>query len=154
MKAKNKKSLIALLLLFCILLSYFLWPLFRPVVIVAIHENGEFSSVLVKNFPFTDRGKINWWLKNKDILKEKYNIPQPAKDGFFSIIFWDFADGYKEEGKSDRRCFNDMKPPKNCIDKNRVFSVSDSKNMGITFTTHSEIYRMKKNGTIIRDETD
>ena len=150
----NKKMLYSLLLIGCALLGVFLWLSLRSVEVVAVHEDGEFSSVLVRNFPFTDRGKISWWLKNKDILKAKYNIPKPADDGFFSIVFWDFGDSYKEEGKYDRRCFEDMKPPKNCIEKNRVFSVSDSENMGLSFTTHDEIYRMRKNGKIVKDESD
>lgn len=94
MKSKNKKNLWALLLISCALLGYFLLLSFRPVEVVAVHEDGEFSSVLVKNFPLTDRGKIDWWIKNNAILKEKYNIPKAASDGFFSIIFWDFGDGY------------------------------------------------------------
>ncbi len=57
------------------------------------------------------------------MLKDKYSIPKPASDGFYTVIFWDFGDGYKEEGKYDRRCFDDMKTSKNCIDKTR-FSLS------------------------------
>jgi len=153
-KIKSRKMLYALLLIGCTLSGVLLWLSVRSVEIVAVHEDREFTSVLVRNFPYTDRGKINWWLKNKDILKAKYNIPKPANDGFSSIVFWDFGDGYKEEEKYDRRCFNDMKPPKNCIEKNRVFSVSDSKNMGLSFTTHDEIYRMRKNGKIVKDGAD
>ena len=152
MKGKSTKTLYALLLMISILTSALLLSSFSSVEIVAVHEDAEFSSVLVKNFPFTDQGKIRWWQKNKDMLKEKYDIPKTASDGFFSIVFWDFGDGYKEEEKYDRRCFADMKPPKNCIEKNRVFSVSDSKNMGVTFTTHDEIYRTGINGKIVKDE--
>ncbi|WON78997.1 DUF943 family protein [Serratia sp. UGAL515B_01] len=39
-----------------------LWLLNRPIEIVAVHQDENFSSVLVKNFPITDQGKINWWL--------------------------------------------------------------------------------------------
>jgi len=154
MTAKSKKTLYALLLIGASLLGIFIWLSVRSVEVVAVHEDGEFSSVLVRNFPFTDRGKISWWLKNKNILKTKYNIPNPASDGFFSIVFWDFGDGYKEEEKYDRRCFDDMEITKNCIDKKRVFSVSDSKNMGLSFTTNNKIYRMKKSGKIVKDGAD
>jgi len=153
-QANIKKTLYTLLLMGSILPGVVFWLSARSVEIVAVHEDGEFSSVLVRNFPFTDRGKIKWWQKNKDMLKEKYNIPKTANDGFFSMVFWDFGDGYKEEGKYDRRCFEDIKAPENCIEKNRVFSVSDSKNMGISFTTNDEIYRMVKNGKIVKDEAD
>lgn len=130
MKSKKTKVLCALLLISLLLFAYCILFQSRQVDIIAVHEDGEFSSVLVKNFPITDKGKIEWWIKNSQKLKEKYKIPNPANDGFFSIVFWDFGDGYKEEGKYDRRCFPDMKPPKNCIEKDRIFSVSDSKIWG------------------------
>ena len=85
MKSKSKKVLCALLLIICALLGYFLLLPFRPVEIIAVHEDGEFSSVLVRNFPFTERGKIDWWIKNNTKLKEKYSIPKPANDGFFVV---------------------------------------------------------------------
>ncbi|CAI2490328.1 hypothetical protein AWY96_15645 [Serratia plymuthica] len=148
MKVKNKKTLCTLLLIVCTLLGYFFWLSLRPVEIVAVHKDGEFSSVLVKNFPFTDKGKINWWLSNKEMLKEKYRTPEPASDGFFAITFWDFGEGYKEEGKYDRRCFDDMKTKFNCIDKNRIFSIENNKKNDTFFTVHDGIYRMNKNGNI------
>ncbi|WP_434462565.1 DUF943 family protein [Serratia plymuthica] len=150
MKVKNKKTLCTLLLIVCTLLGYFFWLSLRPVEIVAVHKDGEFSSVLVKNFPFTDKGKINWWLKNKEILKDKYQIPETASNRFFTITFWDFGEGYKEEGKYDRRCFDDMNTSKNCIDKNKVFSVENDRNNDILFSVYNGIYHMKKNGKLVK----
>jgi len=150
MRAKNKKIILALLIIGCVLIGYTSWLSLRPVEIVAVHQDGEFSDVLVKNFPFTDRGKINWWLKNNNILKEKHHIPEPGSDGFYSVTFWLFGSGYKEEGKYDRRCFEDMKTPINCIDKNKVFSVDKSRNMGISFSTSDQTYRTKENGKIVK----
>lgn len=154
MKSKNKKVICALLVISCVLLGYFLWLSLRAVEVVAVHEDGEFSSVLVRNFPFTDRGKIDWWIKNNAILKEKYNIPEPASDGFFSIVFWDFGDGYKEEGKYDRRCFADMKPPINCIDKNSLLMVNNSKNTGTYFSLDSGTYRINDSGKMVKNKSD
>ncbi|WP_152972211.1 DUF943 family protein, partial [Serratia rubidaea] len=68
MNVKNKKTKKIILIMGCIFLGYILWLLLRPVKIVAVHEDGNFSSVLVKSFPFTTRGKIEWWLQNKDML--------------------------------------------------------------------------------------
>jgi len=152
-RVKNKKTIALFTLAACVLLGYWLWLSLRPVEIVAVHRDGEFSSVLVKNFPFTDRGKISWWLKNKDMLKEKYNIPQPDKNAFFSIVFWDFADGYKERGKYDRRCFDDIQPPLNCIDKNRIFSIWNTTGNNFSFGVGDGEYTMDKNGSIIRNES-
>ena len=150
MKTKNKKKLYVLLKIGFTLLVFFLWLSLRSVEIVAVHEDEEFSSVLVRNFPFTDRGKISWWLKSKEVVNANYNIPTPAKAGFVSIVCWVVGEGDKAEATFARRCFDDMKPPENCIEKNRVFSVSDSKNMGISFTTNDEIYRMKESGEIVK----
>ncbi|WP_312064500.1 DUF943 family protein [Pantoea septica] len=150
MIAKIKKTLYALLLVAVVVFGYCLWLSLRPVEIIAVHQDGNYSDVLVKNFPLTDRKKISWWLKNKDMLKEKYNIPQPKKDGNFTVIFWLFGDGYKETDGYDRLCFEDMPPPKNCIDKNRVFSANHSRNMGVSFIVSGGIYRLKENGDIVR----
>jgi len=88
------------------------------------------------------------------MLKNKHEVPQPDTDGFFTVVFWDFGDGYKEEGKYDRFCFEDMKTPKNCIEKNKVFTVSYVRNMGLSFTTNNKIYRMKENGQIVKEVAD
>lgn len=154
MKAKNKNILCTLFTMSCVLMGYFfLFPL-RTTEVVAVHEDGEFSSVLVKNFPFTDRGKIDWWIKKNLELKEKYNIPKPDSDGFSSIVFWDFGDGYKEEGKYDRRCFTDMKPPINCIDKKSLMIVRNF-NKKITFISlDSGTYRIYKKGKIVKNKSE
>ncbi|UWS28975.1 DUF943 family protein [Erwinia pyrifoliae] len=152
MQAKSKKIFVALLLLGCALAGYFVWSSLRPVEIIAVHQRNNYSDILVKNFPFTDKEKINWWLKNKEILKDKYNAPEPASDEFFTITFWLFGDGYKEEGKYDRLCFDDMKTTVNCIEKEAVFSVSNSKNSGTRFTVHDGIYRITEKGEIIKVE--
>lgn len=154
MKVKLKTTLFALSFFACLLLACVLWLSLRTVEIVAAHENGNHSYILVKSFPFTDKGRINWWQENQDMLKNRHEVPQPDTDGFFTVVFWDFGDGYKEEGKYDRLCFEDMKPPRNCIEKNKVFTVSHGRNMGLSFTTNNKIYRMKKSGKIVKDESN
>jgi len=154
MKASKKRLLWVLILLSAILTSYVFWLSQRPVEIFAVHQDGEFSDVLVRTFPLTDKGKIAWWLKNKDMLKNKYNIPNPGPDGFFSINFWLFGNGYKTEGKYDRRCFEDMKTQENCIDKNKTFSVNKSRNMGVSFTGDSGVYFINDASEIIKRSSD
>jgi len=151
MKINIKKTAYTLLLAGGILHGCFLWYSHRPVEIIAIHDRGNnYISVLVRNFPLTDRGKINWWLKNKKLLKEKYNLPNSEKDESFSVTFWLFGDGYKEEGKYDRLCFDDMKTKVNCIEKDAVFSVDNSKNMGTMIRTYDGTYRVHKNGKVVK----
>lgn len=94
---------------------------------------------IIKKFPITDNGKIAWWLKNKDMLKGKYAPPE--SEGSFTVALWLFGEGYKEEGKYDRRCFEDMKTQKNRIDKNSLILVKKSKNSGMYFILDSGTYR-------------
>ena len=142
-----------LLLAGLVLLVSFLWLSLRPVKIVAVHQRNNYSDVLVKNFPFTDSGKINWWLKNKAMLKSRYNIPKPASYGNFTIIFWSFGNGYMEREYEDRLCFEDMKIEKNCIEKNMLFSVNND----IRGKTHlralnSGDYLLKEDGKVVKDD--
>ena len=151
MTGKIKKIFLVLLLAGAVISGYCLWLSLRPVEIVAVHHRGNgFSAVLVKSFPLTDTGKIHWWLKNQAMLKEKYNTPNYSQDASFHVTFWRFGEGYKEEGKYERLCFNDMLPPINCIDKDAVFSVNNSRNLGMTFETYEGYYRLKENGDIVK----
>jgi len=153
---KNKKAIALFFLAGCVFLGYWLWLSLRPVEIIAVHHReSNFSAILVKNTSFTDKGKINWWMENKAIFKEKYNVPNPAEDGSFSVTVWLFGEGYKEEGKYDRFCFNDIKSEKNCIEKDAVFTVTNSKNRGVFFTIYDgDNYRLGQNGDIIKVESD
>ncbi len=152
MRVTNKKTITLLVVAGCVLFAYWLWLLIRPIEIVAVHNDGSHSSVLVKAFPLTNNGKIDWWLKNKELLKDKYGIPVSDSNGSFTMVFWYFGDGYKEEGKYDRRCFDDMKTKVNCIEKEKAFTVTNSPNLGITFTVHDGVYQLQKNGDIIKIE--
>ena len=145
----NRLILLIVLLFVVLSILAFGWSL-RPVEIVAVHQRGNYSDVLVNNFPFTDKGKINWWLKNKEKIKKNYDIPQPASYGFFTIIFWDFGSGYKEPDKYDRVCFDDVREKENCIDKNKLFTVRNDRNGDIIFSFSDARYRLNKNGEITK----
>ncbi|RRZ96849.1 DUF943 family protein [Erwinia sp. 198] len=151
MKIKYKLVSYALLLAGILLSIYALWLTARPVKIVSIHHRSSgFSDVLVKSFPFTDKSKINWWLKNKKILMEKYHVPAPDKNGNFDLTFWSYGEGYKETDGYDRLCFDDMKPPLNCIEKDALFTVNKSPNLGTVFTVYNGgDYRLDKDGNIV-----
>lgn len=157
MKRKYTKIIFPVFLFAFVFITYFFWISLRPVSIVAVHQNDDYSSVLVKNFPITEKGEINWWLKNKKMLKNHYDIPKPDSDGDFGIVVWDFGEGYKEQGdesKDDRFCFADFKSPKNCIDKNMILYITYTKSSGISFITHNDEYRINKKGELVRDESD
>lgn len=130
--------------------GYLLWLWYRPMKIIAVHQSGSYSIVLVKDYPFSDREKMKWWLKNKAMLKVKYNIPKSDKDGRYHVILWDFDEGYKEEGKYDRLCFDDMKPPINCVDKNSLLIIGHTKDKITRFTVDDGIYILQDNGLIVK----
>ncbi|WP_312467696.1 DUF943 family protein [Pseudescherichia sp.] len=123
------------------------WFNLRPVEVVTVHQDNNFADILVHNFPLTDKGKIAWWLAHADALKVKYAFPRPDKYGLYSISFWDFRDGYKEDD-FDLLCFNDMKTKKNCVDKNFVFMVNNTRDGTVVFTTDIDKYTLK-NGKIV-----
>ncbi|EXU73793.1 DUF943 family protein [Erwinia mallotivora] len=150
MMIKYRASLFFLFILGGVILFFSLWMAFRPVKIVAVHVDHHCSDILVRNFPFIDQGKIKWWLENKSILKEKYNIPRPDSNGTFMVVFWLFGDGYIESDGYDSLCFNDMNVPKNCIEKRRVFSVETGRNGNILFTSGDAVYRMDKKRNIVK----
>lgn len=151
MKVKYKPVSGVLLLAGISLIGCAFWLTMRPVEIVAVHHRTSgFIDILVKAFHLTDKGKIKWWLENKKMLREKYQVPAPDKDGYFSLTFWSFGEGYKETDGYDRLCFDDKKPPLNCIEKDALFTVDKSPNLGTVFTVYEgSNYRLDDNGNIV-----
>ena len=84
------------------------------------------------------------------MLEKEYQTPRPDIDGSFYLTFWLFGEGYKEEGKYDRLCFKDMKPPINCIEKDRVFSVQTGRKGNLLFTVIEEVWCQLLKGFLIR----
>ncbi|PIJ43727.1 DUF943 family protein [Tatumella sp. OPLPL6] len=140
------KIMILIFFPFFAILTYYFSIILRPVEIIAVHNDYDFHSVLVKNFPFSDKNKIKWWINNQYFLKQQYGIPRPDKEGSFTIIFWNFGEGYKETDGYDRLCFNDVDLPKNCIDKDSLLFVKKEKYTGLEFWGDNGIYRIKENG--------
>lgn len=156
-KSKNKIILFIIFLLLSLVLTYFLWLFLRPVKIVNVHKDSDIIHILVENFPLTDKGKINWWLENEKKIKIHYNVSQSESHKSFTVIFWDFGNGYKEKGdesKDDRFCFSDLLPPKNCIEKSKLFYISSGKDTGISFVTDHAIYRIKNDGELVKMESN
>ena len=129
--------------------------LLKPTEIISVHDNHH---VLVKSFPIFDKTKIEWWKNNKNVLEEKYNFPRKYSDGSFSIMFWDYGEGYKALPETDQNadlaCFDDMKSKAHCIEKKVVLTVtcfdggkmSFDMNNGHTYlqlTETSELKRIK-----------
>lgn len=140
----------------------FLFLFFNKVImsaeIVDVHAEKYKSHLLVKHFPFTDRGKLKWWEDNRIMLKEKYNIPQPYESGRYSITVWDIGDGYLEEKPRENTffpshdvdylfCFDDMKVKKNCVDKeNWLMDISQNREGDLYIDVKGATYRQTENG--------
>ncbi|EXU76121.1 DUF943 family protein [Erwinia mallotivora] len=113
------------ILLVVILISgivFFFFSERKTTSVIDVHYNGRTAQVIVDELPFTDSGKLKWWLDSEGEILQKYKIPS-GDAGPFLITVYAFGDGYKEEGKEDRRCFDDITPPRNCLDKNRLMTI-------------------------------
>ncbi|WP_455815626.1 DUF943 family protein [Pseudomonas graminis] len=148
------KKIRIIMLMVAFLGGCLLWLWYRPVEVIAVHQRGNNSTILVKDYPLTDKGKIEWWLKNKSMMKTKYATPQPEADGSYNVILWDFYEGYKELDKYDRLCFDDMKPPVNCVDKNSLMIISRNKYNVTKFIGDDGVYVLQDNGLIIKRRAD
>jgi len=87
MRFKNTRVFYMISFIACTFFAYIFWLYLRPVEIISAHQEENYSSVLVKNFPITDKEQINSWQSNKDMLKNRYGIPKPASYGGFTVIF-------------------------------------------------------------------
>ncbi len=93
--------LVFLIIAYCILIAV------RPAKIVRVDN----STVFVEHLPMTNKGKLSWWLKNKESLQNKYHIINPPDN--FTVIIMNF-DGYEKLPKGvrdgsidDYTCFDD-----------------------------------------------
>lgn len=126
-----RRLLVSVILLLLIFAGYLI--IRKPhVSVIDAHYDGNTAQVIVDKLPFLKSKKIEWWNENKENIMEKYNIPSCINTPF-QITIYAFGDGYKEEEEEDRRCFPDIKPPKNCIDKNIIMSISRTRNGSIKY---------------------
>lgn len=116
--------------------AYLLWQYFTPVEIVAVHEG---NTILVRHFPYLKNRQIAWWQANKDMIQEKYGIPEEY-DSYYYISFVDFGDGYRTEPNEsllfwtdDVYCFYDIKTDARCVDRKPLLIVRWSRNNGLEF---------------------
>ncbi|QKJ88896.1 DUF943 family protein [Paramixta manurensis] len=125
----------------------------HPTTLVATHKMGKdgfISIILIKNPPLTDKGKLDWWMRNAAMFKEKYNIPaqaEPNED--FVVEIFDFFEGYKKLGRHDRLCFDDMKTTKNCVEKKGVMTIRNSVEGEVWYRVESGLF-IEKNGEFIK----
>ncbi|EMH4161148.1 DUF943 family protein [Pluralibacter gergoviae] len=126
------RKFVVLLFALLLLASGYFFICNKDVSVIDAHYDGSTAKVIVDRLPLTESEKIAWWEKNQNKILEKYSIPTGSKIPFLIVILA-FGDGYQVEGKEDRLCFADMKPPKNCIDKNILMMIWRTRNGGVKY---------------------
>ena len=117
-----------------------LWQCLTPVEIVAVHDGYK---ILVRHFPYFKSRRIAWWEANKDMIQEKYGIPDKDEDYYYYISVMDFGSGYRTEPNEsllwftdEVSCFNDMSTEARCIDRKPLLNVRWSKNKGLKYESY------------------
>lgn len=121
-----KRFIVLIVVVACI---YTAWSMLRPVTIVAVHDG---NTIIVENFPLLKSRQIAWWEENKKMIKDKYDIPSADKEGYYAIYIQGFGDGYRIDSQldhdSDLLCFKDMPEKANCIEKDPLLTVGNTRN--------------------------
>lgn len=90
-----------------LIIAYCIWITIRPSQIVRV-DNG---TVFVENLPMTTKGKLNWWLKNRELLENKYHVINTPDN--FTVIVMNFGGyeklptGTRDGSIDDYTCFDD-----------------------------------------------
>ncbi|MFK8257720.1 DUF943 family protein [Erwinia sp. AnSW2-5] len=123
-----------------ILLVFFL----RPVSIVSVVREWNEGYFFVTNFPITDKGRIAWWQNNKDLLKEKYNMPFIGTDKQWTVLIGEAGDGFQflqhRASDNDLRCFDSLKPGANCIEKKWLLWISHYNQTDTSYSMGDSLY--------------
>jgi len=121
-----KKTILFVLIFFGFI--YFLYISLVPVKIISFVREGSRIYLFVENFPITDKARIAWWLDNKELLKEKYNLPFIGSDKRWMVLIGEAGDGFQflqhRASDNDLRCFDSLKPGANCIEKKWLLWIS------------------------------
>lgn len=126
-----RRLFISIFLLLLILISHLV--IRKPnISVIDVYYDGSTAQVIVDKLPLTHAEKISWWVKNKNKILSRYNIPTGGKIPFL-IIIYAFGRGYQVEGNEDRLCFSNVKPPKNCIDKNILMMIWRTRDGGVKY---------------------
>ncbi|WWI60191.1 DUF943 family protein [Erwinia aphidicola] len=90
--------------------------------------------------------------ENQQLIIEKYHFRANNPKGTLDYYLFAFGDGYVAEDDKDRLCFADISPPKNCIDKDLLMSVSTMRDGSTEFRFNDAVYTRDKVGNIAKGE--
>lgn len=115
--------------------------------IIAVHKDNYAPVVVVDRLPLSDAKKIAWWRdESKNILANEDDAQ--IHNRALNYYIYRFGEGYQESGKEDRLCFDDMKAPKNCLDKDILMIVRYRKNGDIQFDIDDDAYILRPSGEL------
>lgn len=149
-----KNLMISMFLLVLIATGVYIYLNVRTVKVNDAHQNTTHAQILVDRLPLSTSASIDWWLKNKSAIYSKYRILPSDAGGPRYITIFAFGEGYQELGREDRLCFADMKPPKNCIDKDILMLINRTRYGDTEFRRHGNAYLMTQDGKIIEVSKD
>ncbi|AVJ17752.1 hypothetical protein CLM71_11715 [Serratia sp. MYb239] len=124
----------------------------RAIKVFAAHHGTYTAEILVDHLPLSAAASIDWWLKNQHEILSKYHIRSSDDGGPVYITVFAFGDGYKEEEKKDRRCFSDVEPPKNCIDKDILMTINRTRSGETRFNFEYSSYLKTHDGKIVKTD--
>lgn len=129
--------------------AYCIWIAVRPTKIVRI-DNG---TVFVEHLPMTAEGKLNWWLKNRELLQNKFHIINTPDN--FTVIVMNF-NGYEKIPKGTRdgsiddyTCFDHTNDEHNkCVYNSIAFVVRGSIDGKAFINIGDKTYIQSSNGKV------
>lgn len=110
--------------------AYFLWIAVRPTKIIRVDK----GAVFVEHLPLSTEGKLSWWMKNKDLLQQKYHVINTPYN--FTVTIMNF-NGYEQLPKGTRD---------GSIDDYACFDDTDGKHHKCVYNSIAIIIRGNLNG--------
>lgn len=149
------KKIIIFIVALAILLLFYVSFLSSPKVL-AIHGPEANKELLVKNMPFTDSDKIEWWDNNgvKTISSpETYNVSIWKFDGKYQKLAPRNSGAFPDHDTDYLLCFDDMKTEENCIDKSTwIMEITKTKDGYTYYRLDGKSYYRKPSGELVKGE--
>jgi len=149
-----KKIIIFIVALAMLLLFYV--SFFSSPKVLAIHGPEANKELLVKNMPFTDSDKIEWWDNNgvKTISSpETYNVSIWKFDGKYQKLAPKNSGVFPDHDTDYLLCFDGMKTEENCIHKSSwLMDINKTKDGYTYYRLDGESYYRKPSGELIKGE--
>jgi len=149
------KKIIIFIVALAILLLFYV-SFFSSPKVLAIHGPEANKELLVKNMPFTDSDKIEWWDNNgvKTISSpETYNVSIWKFDGKYQKLAPRNSGAFPDHDTDYLLCFDDMKTEEDCIDKSTwIMEITKTKDGYTYYRLDGKSYYRKPSGELVKGE--